>query len=361
MIKVLHFTSGIGRGGTERQVSEIIQNCNKFKQYIVTLSYVEDNYFNNESVILINSKNFIIRLLKFNKIIEAINPNIIIGWGTVPFIIAVLDKGLKNIKVINASIRHGVFLKTKGGYLRMLVARISKYVLANSQAGLKVNKIKKGIVLYNGVNEKFNRENYPESESNKKSDAFIFVSIMNLLPYKDYFTIFEALELLKQKGINFTYYIIGDGPLRANYESYLSKSIIKNNVILLGSINNIEEYLVQADIFIHSSKGEGISNAILEAMYMGLPIITTDKGGTLEILEDNAITFSYQDYQALYEGLNILINDEKLRKRMGKKSHSIVTEKFTTEQMVRNYERIINAVINNNMESISDLIYIQKG
>jgi len=143
MIKVLHFTSGIGRGGTERQVSEIIQNCNKFKQYIVTLSYVEDNYFNNESVILINSKNFIIRLLKFNKIIEAINPNIIIGWGTVPFIIAVLDKGLKNIKVINASIRHGVFLKTKGGYLRMLVARISKYVLANSQAGLKVNKIKK--------------------------------------------------------------------------------------------------------------------------------------------------------------------------------------------------------------------------
>ena len=182
---------------------------------------------------------------------------------------------------------------------------------------------------------------------------------MNLLPYKDYFTIFEALELLKQKGINFTYYIIGDGPLRANYESYLSKSIIKNNVILLGSINNIEEYLVQADIFIHSSKGEGISNAILEAMYMGLPIITTDKGGTLEILEDNAITFSYQDYQALYEGLNILINDEKLRKRMGKKSHSIVTEKFTTEQMVRNYERIINAVVNNNMENISDLMYIQ--
>ena len=184
---------------------------------------------------------------------------------------------------------------------------------------------------------------------------------MNLLPYKDYFTIFEALELLKQKGINFTYYIIGDGPLRANYESYLSKSIIKCNVVLLGNISSPEEYLVQSDIFIHSSKGEGVSNAILEAMYMGLPIITTDTGGTLEILEDNAITFSYQDYQALYEGLNILINDEKLRKRMGEKSHSIVKEKYTTERMVRNYERIINAVINNNMESISDLIYIQKG
>jgi len=46
---------------------------------------------------------------------------------------------------------------------------------------------------------------------------------------------------------------------------------------------------------------------------------------------------------------------------MGEKSHSIVKEKFTTERMVRNYERIINAVVNNNMENISDLMYIQKG
>jgi len=364
MINVIHFTSCIRRGGIERQVSEIIYNSTTINHIWVSLYYSKDNYLINSDNILytIHSPKIIKRIKEFNKVVKSFNPGVVVCWDVATYIIALLSKGIRSNQIINASIQHGIFKKTKSGYLRMFVAHLSKYVMANSQAGLRVNKLKKGILLYNGVNEIFNKEIYiKEDHSTSKRYHPILVSIMNMTPYKDYFTIFKALELLKQEGINFTYYIIGDGPLRANYESYLSKSIIKCNVVLLGNINSPEEYLVQSDIFIHSSKGEGVSNAILEAMYMGLPIITTDTGGTLEILEDNAITFSYQDYQALYEGLNILINDEKLRKRMGEKSHSIVKEKFTTERMVRNYERIINAVINNNMESISDLIYIQKG
>jgi len=364
MINVIHFTSCIRRGGIERQVSEIIYNSTTINHIWVSLYYSKDNYLINSDNILytIHSPKIIKRIKEFNKVVKSFNPGVVVCWDVATYIIALLSKGIRSNQIINASIQHGIFKETKSGYLRMFVAHLSKYVMANSQAGLRVNKLKKGILLYNGVNEIFNKEIYiKEDHSTSKRYHPILVSIMNMTPYKDYFTIFKALELLKQEGINFTYYIIGDGPLRANYESYLSKSIIKCNVVLLGNINSPEEYLVQSDIFIHSSKGEGVSNAILEAMYMGLPIITTDTGGTLEILEDNAITFSYQDYQALYEGLNILINDEKLRKRMGEKSHSIVKEKFTTERMVRNYERIINAVINNNMESISDLIYIQKG
>jgi len=364
MINVIHFTSCIRRGGIERQVSEIIYNSTTINHIWVSLYYSKDNYLINSDNILytIHSPKIIKRIKEFNKVVKSFNPEVVVCWDVATYIIALLSKGIRSNQIINASIQHGIFKKTKSGYLRMFVAHLSKYVMANSQAGLRVNKLKKGILLYNGVNEIFNKEIYiKEDHSTSKRYHPILVSIMNMTPYKDYFTIFKALELLKQEGINFKYYIIGDGPLRANYESYLSKSIIKCNVVLLGNISSPEEYLVQSDIFIHSSKGEGVSNAILEAMYMGLPIITTDTGGTLEILEDNAITFSYQDYQALYEGLNILINDEKLRKRMGEKSHSIVKEKYTTERMVRNYERIINAVINNNMESISDLIYIQKG
>jgi len=364
MINVIHFTSCIRRGGIERQVSEIIYNSTTINHIWVSLYYSKDNYLINSDNILytIHSTKIVKRIKEFNKVVKSFNPAVVVCWDVAPYIIALFSKGIRRNQIINASIQHGILKKTKRGYLRMFIAHLSKYVMANSQAGLRVNKLKKGIILYNGVNERFNKENYiKEDQSPNKRDYPILVSIMNMILYKDYFTIFKSLELLKLEGINFTYYIIGDGPLRANYELYLSKSIIKNNVFLLGNIISPEEYLGKADIFIHSSKGEGVSNAILEAMYMGLPIITTDKGGTLEILEDNAITFSYQDYYALYEGLKILISDRKLRKRMGEKSHSIVKEKFTTERMVRNYERIINTVINNNMESISDLIYIQKG
>lgn len=363
MVKVIHFTSGIARGGIERQVSEIIRYSKNIEHIWVSLHYSNNNYLDNDIVIyIIKSNNLIKRIKEFNKVVKSFNPTVVVCWQLAPYVIALLSKGIRRNQIINASIQYGIFKKTKGEYLGMLVAHLSKYVMANSQAGLRVNKLKKGIILYNGVNERFNKENYiKEGHSTSKRDYPILVSIMNMTHNKDYFTIFKALELLKQDGINFKYYIIGDGPPRAKYELYLSKSIINDNVVLLGNISSPEEYLGQADIFIHSSKGEGVSNAILEAMYMGLPIITTDTGGTLEILDDNAITFSYQDYYALYEGLNILINDDKLRKRMGERSHSIVKVRFTTDRMVKDYERIINAIINNNMESISDLIYIQKG
>jgi glycosyltransferase involved in cell wall biosynthesis len=359
MVKVIHFTSCIRRGGIERQVSEIIRYSKNIEHIWVSLHYSKDNYLNSENKwYTINSRNIIKRIKEFNKVVKSFKPMVVVCWDVAPYIIALFSKGIRRNQIINASIQHGILKKTKRGYLRMFIAHLSKYVMANSQAGLRVNKLKKGIILYNGVNERFNKENYiKEDQSPNKRDYPILVSIMNMILYKDYFTIFKSLELLKLEGINFTYYIIGDGPLRANYELYLSKSIIKNNVFLLGNIISPEEYLGKADIFIHSSKGEGVSNAILEAMYMGLPIITTDTGGTLEILDGNAITFSYQDYQALYNALTTLINDEKLRKEMGKKSHSIVKERFTTEHMVKNYERIINAVINKNIKSISDLIY----
>ena len=67
--------------------------------------------------------------------------------------------------------------------------------------------------------------------------------------------------------------------------------------------------------------------------------------------------FSYQDYQALYKAISTLINDEKLRKEMGEKSHSIVNERFTIERMIKNYERIISAIQGNDLNEISDLIY----
>lgn len=123
--------------------------------------------------------------------------------------------------------------------------------------------------------------------------------------------------------------------MKKYYDNYLIINDLIKNVIFYGSINNPENYLAGADIFIHSSDGEGCSNVILEAMYMGLTIVTTNTGGNLEILDDNAITFSYQDYQALYKAISTLINDEKLRKEIGKKSNSIVKERFTIEQMIK--------------------------
>jgi glycosyltransferase involved in cell wall biosynthesis len=360
MVKVIHFTSGIARGGIERQVSEIIRYSKNIEHIWVSLHYSNNNYLDNNIIIYIIKNNKLIkRIEEFNKVVKSFNPAVVICWDVAPYIIALLSKRIRRNQIINASIQHGTFLKTPKGYIRMFIAHMSKYVMANSQAGLRVNKLKKGIILYNGVNERFNKENYNHKNmSYYKKDYPLLISVMNMTSYKDYFTIFKALELLKQEGINFTYYIIGDGPLRLYYESYLSNSIIKNNVLLLGNIRSPEEYLGQADIFIHSSKGEGVSNAILEAMYMGLPIITTDTGGTLEILDNNAITFSYQDYQALYKAISTLINDEKLRKEMGEKSYSIVKERFTIKRMIKNYERIISAIQGNDLNEISDLTFI---
>jgi glycosyltransferase involved in cell wall biosynthesis len=127
--------------------------------------------------------------------------------------------------------------------------------------------------------------------------------------------------------------------------NFIKDQDMEKEIFILGRITDVEKYLSQADIFIHSSKGEGCSNAILEAMFAGLPIIASNTGGTPEIVSaENGLLFEYKDVKQLESQVKKLIDDPELRQDMGRQSAKFAKENFTVEPMMQNYYHILDQV-----------------
>jgi glycosyltransferase involved in cell wall biosynthesis len=240
-------------------------------------------------------------------------------------------------------------------FLRSIICFLSNYVIANSYAGLAANNLKPGkrrFVLYNGIEAKFrNVLSVSKRDDLKKklipgysnNPGFVYISVANFVPYKDYFTILMALAKLKDKQ-HFYYLILGDGPMRQAVESQVSDFNLQENVIMVGRTEDVREYLFASDLMIHSSRGEGISNAILEGMYAGLPVIATKVGGVPEtVYPASSMLFPYKDHEALYK---CLLKSKELKESFDPDSEEYQAHlrKFSVETMVRRFEEIIDIV-----------------
>ena len=92
-------------------------------------------------------------------------------------------------------------------------------------------------------------------------------------------------------------------------EDKINELKLGRKVLLVGKVKDVVNYLRISDVLIHSSKGEGISNAILEAMFCGLPVLATNVGGTPELVYKKSFRlFEYKDVDRLYKFLLQLDN-----------------------------------------------------
>jgi glycosyltransferase involved in cell wall biosynthesis len=354
--KIIHIISDLRRGGRERQLATIAANTD-FEKYPTRIicfnsskeSYI-DEYSLNDHIIKLKSKNFLLRLQELNSLFKENKPDIVFTWGNSESVYTLILKPLHKFTFLNGSIRHGIRSRQFSHYFRTVVLHLSQNVVANSYAGLKANNLKRGFVLYNGIDEKFSvpltdRITKRRELVNISSEKSVFISVANLVPYKDYVTVFTALKKLKSGGGDFHYLILGDGPLRKNIENYIIDLGLEKNINIVGIKKNVHEYLKISDIFIHSSKGEGCSNAILEAMAAGLPIVATETGGTPEIVSrENGFLFEYGNSKELIDILAYCVQNPHECANMGRNSVKKVQEKFTTEKMIQNYYKCIMAV-----------------
>lgn len=184
-------------------------------------------------------------------------------------------------------------------------------------------------VIYNGINTlKF--------KLNKKTnDKVVLIHIGRLCKVKNQQAIINAIVGL----YNIELIIIGNGELKKSLESMVRELGLDDNVIFTGYVSNVEYWLSKADIFIMSSHYEGVPLAILEAMASGLPIISTDVGSIKEIVKENGMLVDTNDSKALKKAIKVLLCDDALRKRMGKKS-LLLSKQYDIKYMVNQYENL---------------------
>lgn len=364
MQKVLMLTTFLNAGGRERQIISLINAISNDKNVEIHLVIVNDSDLFFSEVFQIPIKITILNIenhkslkvaYELNKIVRNFKPDIIHAWDEHIVFFSLPIALIHRIKFINGSLRHGILKLKPRHLLRNILFRLSPVIIANSFAGYKANRLRitnKRFVLYNGIDETFNKFNMVPSNkgnimleigANKSIDCNVIISVSRLHPIKDYFTVIEALKILKNEGFDFIYLIIGDGPMKKSIQAKIDLYDLKENIFLIGLKANIEIYLSIADIFLHSSEGEGCSNVILEAMYSGLPVIASATGGTPEIVsEQTGFLFKYKSVNDLYNKLRKLLTDKPLRLKLGENGYKMIRNNYTLDNMCSNYLNIMN-------------------
>lgn len=136
-------------------------------------------------------------------------------------------------------------------------------------------------------NNLINCERIREMADNGQGFTDIFegiriLSIGRLVPLKEFDKSIEAMKLIKEKGINARWYVLGDGEMRTLLEEQIKEFDLENYFFLLGVTDNPYTYLKQADIYVHVSRYEGKSIAIQEAQVLERPILVSNCSGNRE-------------------------------------------------------------------------------
>lgn len=185
-------------------------------------------------------------------------------------------------------------------------------------------------------------------KQNYESSAVPTIISVGRLHWKKGFDyLLVALRRIKDSGIPFKAQIIGDGVMRQHLQTAVEDLGLGTEVELVGRLkpDTVFEYLKNADIYVLSSHEEGISNAVLEAMAVGLPVVATCAGGMDEAVRDgvDGYVIPVRDIPAMVEKLAALLADPQLRERMGRSARERVEAEFTLERQARVFSQMYEA------------------
>lgn len=232
-----------------------------------------------------------------------------------------------------------------------LLHRHMQLLLGNSMAVVKelreeaADKVPVELV-YNGIVVSGSR-----SAQNFDPAGLTLIIVANLIPYKGHTDLLHALAAVAGKlPVSWELLCVGrDDGLGPTLRKLARELQIDTHITLLGSRTDIPELLASADIGILCSHEEGFSNAILEGMAAGLPMVVTDVGGNAEAVVDQetGLVVPAHDPATLGAAIARLASDRKLRKQLGAAARRRVEERFSMEQCVQRYDEIYRTLIRN--------------
>lgn len=161
-------------------------------------------------------------------------------------------------------------------------------------------------------------------------------SLMALVPHKDPLNLVAAAGKAVSADPRCHFLIAGEGPLLKDARALAARLGIAANVHFLGYRPDNRDLLSAFDLFVLSSREEGLGSALIEAMAVGLPVVGTDAGGIPELIEDgqNGFVVPREDADALAGAILRLAADAERRTRFAKRSREL-SRRYSSERMAR--------------------------
>jgi glycosyltransferase involved in cell wall biosynthesis len=218
-------------------------------------------------------------------------------------------------------------------------------LVANSQ-GLKKRALKfmpsaKIDVIPNGIDI----EGFSPAQIACESQTIRLLTVGRLSVTKRVEILIDTIDILNKQGCQISFKIVGGGQLLQKLKQIVTEKNLDNIIELTGRIDaeDMPQVYRQNDIFISASKLEGMSNAMLEAMASGLPIIATSCEGVEELIAENGLVIENENAQEIAKAIKKLIDDPQLRNQMSNAARK-QAENFTWGQIAEQYLKIYERV-----------------
>ena len=185
------------------------------------------------------------------------------------------------------------------------------------------------------------RFNYSKKQIDFKPDKTIKLGMVaRLEKHKDHATLIKSVAEMQKNGLKVIVSIIGDGSKRKELEKLTIELGVESMINFLGASRNIPKILSKLDIFVFSAKGdEGFGIALAEAMVAGTPILASNVGSCLEILDNGNYgnIFKNGDHKDLAFKVLEMTNDPKSIYEKSLKARKYAINNFSIEKMADSY------------------------
>lgn len=351
-MKILYIIESLNSGGKERRLIALLKGLQEFDDIDFELLILSENIHYKEIFELNVNIHYLKRsikkdigiLIKFNKLLNTINPDIVHCWDNIAaFHFAPICK-LKGIPFINSMITTAppkLSKSSKRYFFNAISYPFSDVILTNSKAGLHSFSVpkNKGKVIYNGFDLdriKVNQKARDIREKLKLNNKRVVGMVASFTEKKDYKTYISAAEIVLEQFKDVIFIAIGHGPnMDVHKKSIKSKN--KEFFLFLGRQQDVESIVNIFDIGVLATFTEGISNAIMEYMIFEKPVIATGGGGTKELVINNETGYHIeaQKPEILAEKILFLLKNPDVASNFGKKGAERIKSVFSIDNMVK--------------------------
>lgn len=287
-------------------------------------------------------------LLSYRRLFEEVKPDMVLGYTIKPNIYGAMAAGWRNIPFVANITGLGTAVENPGISQKLMLLlykiafrKIQKVFFQNTEnqqffIDHKIALGKHGLLPGSGVNlERFTLKEYPSG------DTIRFAFISRIMKEKGIDQYLEAAETTKKKYPNTEFHICGF--CETEYEGKLNEFNDNGTVIYHGMLRDVAGFLDDIHCVVHPTYyPEGLSNVLLEASASGRPIITTDRSGCREVIDDgvNGYMIPQKDSKALIEAIDKFMQlDYESKKAMGIAGRMKVEKEFDRQIVINEYMR----------------------
>ncbi len=227
------------------------------------------------------------------------------------------------------------------------VTAISQYLAEETTQTFGYKKVE---VIPNFINaEDYQRRENPELRSALAPHAErLLIHVSNFRPVKRITDCVKAFAALRSKSsLRARLVMCGDGPERSNAETLARELGVADDVVFVGSVPNIADYLSVADLLFLPSESESFGLAALEAMACEVPVIATRVGGLPEVVREGETghLVSIGDTEAMADLAVRLLADPPRLREMGRRARAWAVESYNTTRIIPQYEALYERVV----------------